>query len=173
MRLPAVLLEALLLQAHFAVYTALLIVTNITTRTWNWHCFIWNIRLQLNNYQLEIPLVRSNLHAGINVIVYLCIVCRCKWKIYNLNFFFFFLSCASETFSAVPQLSLSLHLSFYFCDPYWFCCLRLMSVVVYGSGFSVFFIIWDCSAVVNIETTFSVLSAYLVQRIYLLPVIKM
>jgi hypothetical protein len=99
---------------HSAVYTALVSVTNRTARTWNWHCFVWNIRLQLNRYQLEVPLGRSNLHAGINVIVYLCIVCRCKWKSYNLNFFFVY---ASETFNAVPQLSFSLHLSFYFHDP--------------------------------------------------------
>jgi len=33
-----------------------------------------------------------------------------------------------------------------------------MSVGVYGSGVSMFFIIWDCSGVVN-KTTFSVLNA--------------
>ena len=73
----------------------------------------------LNSYQLEFPLGRSNLHAGINVIVYLYIVCRYKWKIYFILFiyFFIFLSCASETFNAVPQLSFSLHLSFCFHDP--------------------------------------------------------
>jgi len=47
-----------------------------------------------------------------------------------------------------------------------------MSVVVYGSGVSVFFIIWDCSGVMNIKTTFSVLNAYLVERMYLIQVIK-
>jgi hypothetical protein len=48
-----------------------------------------------------------------------------------------------------------------------------MSVVVYGSGVSVFIIIWDCLGVMNIKTTFLVLNAYLVQRMYLIPVIKM
>ena len=75
---------------------------------------IWNLELALlllkhkasiNSYQLEIPLGRSDLHAGINVIFYLYIICRCKWKIYNLHFSF--LSCVCDTFSALPQPSFS------------------------------------------------------------------
>lgn len=50
---------------------------------WIWRCFIWNIRLQLNSWQLHISREKSELHIGINVTFEMYIVYEHMLKIYN------------------------------------------------------------------------------------------
>jgi len=45
-------------------------VLNRAVWTWNWHCFISNIKFQLNNYKLQISLEKNDFHASMNVPLY-------------------------------------------------------------------------------------------------------
>jgi hypothetical protein len=49
-------------------------------------CFIWNIRLQPNSYQLQISWGKKNdLNIGIKV-TFAYYFCRPTWKMYNFHF---------------------------------------------------------------------------------------
>lgn len=91
------------LLAQSIICTALASVIHRTF--WIWHCYIWNIRLQLHSWQLHFSREKSELHTAINVTFEMYIMYGHKLKIYNFFFWYFLVFLAH--FNAFLQLLFS------------------------------------------------------------------
>jgi hypothetical protein len=112
------------LWCHFFRCIAFASMTNRTLWTWIWCCCIWYIRFQLNSFQLQISLEKSNLLTHIDFLL-ASYFCRVKWTICTNNFHFLLVSLTY--FSDYLQLS--------FCCIYFSLC--MVSWEMMDRGFTV------------------------------------
>lgn len=70
---PKYMLLTKLLHYSF-ICTAMVNVMQRTFWTWNWSCFIWNIRFELNSYHWQIYFEKSNYYVRFKLTFYLFII---------------------------------------------------------------------------------------------------